>query len=384
MSHEFASNAEVDFHPRHLYDKSTSSFGQKDNEVNVSSMEFQNPLLPSGQDPFVTYHDGNYHYLHAGASLGWTPVYLSVAPSLTGLRTAERIPVWTPPQEGEASTDTWAPEMHRDRIDGKWWMYAAAWSGKAGDPHRMYAFEGGKDPREGFSMKSEIIGTQTAWGIDGTLLQDGDRTYYLWSGKERLTIDPTMPTGISYTNPDTQHLFIAEMKSPWELTGPSVKISSPTFDWEFSEPQPVNEAPQVLLNPKMPKRTMLGFSAGHTLGPDYKQGLLVNDSGDFLNPASWNKVAQPLFSRTEDVYGPGHPSFVATPHGEHWIVYHSAKEEFSGLDRQVNAQPFTWSSDGFPLFGQPVSPREVLIDTTAKSQNEHVNLYSQPLSAVAD
>lgn len=323
------------------------------------SMEFQNPLLPRGQDPFVTFHDGSYHYIHAGSPLGPTPLYVSTADSLTGLRYAQAIPVWTPQESGEATTDIWAPEIHF--LDDNWWLYVAAWSGVHGDPHRMYVLEGGKDPREGFSMKADLTPAKTPWGIDGTILKNRDKTYYVWSGKEKITVGESSDP---LTHVDTQHLFISEMKSPWEFTGPTQKIATPTFEWEITEPQPVNEGPEVL---QRNGRTIVVYSAGHALTDDYCLGMIVNDTNDFLNPEMWHKFRDPIFCKTPEVFGPGHPSFTTTKDGkEDWIIYHSAQHSGSGFDRQVNAQPFTWSTDGFPIFGSPVSPREKIVDTTGK------------------
>jgi GH43 family beta-xylosidase len=70
---------------------------------------------------------------------------------------------------------------------------------------------------------------------------------------------------------------------------------------------------------------------------------------------SWRKVKQPVFSRKDEVFGPGHASFTKSPDGkEDWIIYHAARHKGAGWDRNVRIQPFTWSSSGEPIFGDPV------------------------------
>jgi GH43 family beta-xylosidase len=79
--------------------------------------------------------------------------------------------------------------------------------------------------------------------------------------------------------------------------------------------------------------------------------------GDPLREQSWRKGDKPVFSGTDQVFGPGHASFVRSPDGkEHWIVYHAAKHRGAGWDRDVRTQPFTWQADGSPHFGRPTPP----------------------------
>jgi hypothetical protein len=61
-----------------------------------------------------------------------------------------------------------------------------------------------------------------------------------------------------------------------------------------------------------------------------------------------------VFSRFENVFGPGHASFVKSPDNiQWWIVYHAANANGSGWDRRVMAQQFTWDGN-VPYFGFPI------------------------------
>jgi GH43 family beta-xylosidase len=63
------------------------------------------------------------------------------------------------------------------------------------------------------------------------------------------------------------------------------------------------------------------------------------------------------------VYAPGHNSFFKSPDGkEDWILYHanSLPGQGCGGFRSPRAQKFSWDKNGFPVFGIPVSEKEVL------------------------
>jgi GH43 family beta-xylosidase len=89
---------------------------------------------------------------------------------------------------------------------------------------------------------------------------------------------------------------------------------------------------------------------------DYCLGELAWNGGDVLNPKSWAKKPEPVFSSNTAVFGPGHCSFVMSPDGkEDWIVYHAHVHRGSGSVRDVRIQRFIWNADGLPDFGTPVS-----------------------------
>ncbi len=83
------------------------------------------------------------------------------------------------------------------------------------------------------------------------------------------------------------------------------------------------------------------------------------ENSDVLNPASWTKSPQPVFSKSEDnrVYGVGHNGFTTSPDGkEDWIVYHAKRKADGKCEgRSTRAQKFTWNIDGTPNFGKPVA-----------------------------
>jgi GH43 family beta-xylosidase len=101
------------------------------------------------------------------------------------------------------------------------------------------------------------------------------------------------------------------------------------------------------------------YSAGACWDDNYGLGWLVaNKDADLLDPASWTRSTEQVFSQSPEkkAFGPGHNCFTMSPDGtEHWIVYH-AKEESSNecAKRELRAQKFEWDKNGYPVFGKPV------------------------------
>src|SRR5690606_14566568 len=95
---------------------------------------FTNPLLPSGADPYSTYHNGYYYYTHTTGD----KLMLWKTENLADLKNAESKLIWTPPAGTPYSKEIWAPEFHI--INGKWYVYFAADDGDNNN-HRMYVLE---------------------------------------------------------------------------------------------------------------------------------------------------------------------------------------------------------------------------------------------------
>ena len=89
-------------------------------------------------------------------------------------------------------------------------------------------------------------------------------------------------------------------------------------------------------------------------------GMLVNDNGDFLDPATWTKVG-PVFAPTPTVWGIGHCSLVN--HEEGGVIFYHAKtrRRRGWRDRNIRAQRFTWGPADMPCFGDPAAPRQTLL-----------------------
>jgi hypothetical protein len=147
------------------------------------------------------------------------------------------------------------------------------------------------------------------------------------------------------------------MESPTALAGRRVQLGSPyDFAWERireDRPDAINEAPQPLVHGG---RTFLVYSCGSALLPSYKLGLLELVGPHPLDPTSWRKKPEPVFTSTETTFGVGHSSFVRSPDGsEWWHVYHAKIVPQRNFKRVLHVQPMSWSAAGEPVLGEPVA-----------------------------
>jgi GH43 family beta-xylosidase len=314
-------------------------------DVALSTFEeektFTNPLLESGPDPWVWQKDGWYYVTHTtGRNLK-----LYRTRKMSELRNAESRVVWTAPAEGMNSKQIWAPEIHYLR--GKWYFYYAADDG-LNENHRMWVLENASpDPFTGTWVdKGELELPDDKWAIDGTVFEQGDELFFLWSGWE------------GDVN-GRQDIYINRLSDPWTAEGPRVLISAPEYEWEKKGGTPsVNEAPQYI---ERDDKRFIVYSASGCWTDDYALGLLSSDmSSDPMDPGAWSKAASPIFQKdpADHAFGPGHNSFFTSPDGtEDWILYHANPEAGQGCKgkRSVRMQKFNWVN-GTPHLGDPIGP----------------------------
>ncbi len=213
----------------------------------------------------------------------------------------------------------------------------------------MVVLEGeGDDPQGPYRFVGKIAPETDRWAIDGTVGMINGHPHFVWSGWEGET-------------DIRQDLYIAVMTSPTTLAGDRAVLSVPELPWELLGPEwadkdvpgGINEGPQFLVRDET---IHLIYSANGSWTDDYCLGRLTFRGGDPLRRESWEKHDAPVFSLTDDVFGPGHACFVSTIEGEEdWIVYHAAKSKGSGWDRSVRTQRFTWDADDSPRFGTPIA-----------------------------
>lgn len=305
--------------------------GQATHAVTLQN-NFYNVVMQEGADPWVYKHtDGFYYFTKTtgGNVTIWKSAQLS---------TIDAAPT-TVVETGCCSI--WAPELHY--INGAWYIYYAKDDGDNVN-HRMYVMENtSADPMQGtWQYKGQITDPTNKWAIDGTVLQTGGQLYFIWSGWEG-------DTNVR------QNLYIARMSNPWTIDSNRVEIARPTHSWETNHSPHVNEGPQVIVRNGL---INLVYSASGSWTNDYCLGLITaSTTSDLLNPASWSKRSQPIFKSGNGLYGPGHHSFTKSPDGtEDWMLYHVAKYNNAGWNREVRMQKFTWHADHTPNLGVPVNP----------------------------
>lgn len=310
--------------------------------------QFTNPLLPSGADPWVIFHNGYYYYTNSMGS----KLILYKTKNMADLASAPNKTIWTPAADKEYSKELWAPELHF--INNKWYMYFAADDGD-NNHHRLYVLENpSADPMLGtWTLKGKISDATNKWAIDGSVFENKGKWYMIWAGWEG-------------DENGEQDIYIAQMKNPWTIESKRIKISSPTYDWEKygdlgakSNPPHVNvnEGPEIL---KHGDKLFLIYSASGCWTDYYALGMLSTSADkNLLDSASWKKSAVPVFKQAPEngVYAPGHNSFFKSADGkQNWILYHANSQpgQGCGKDRSPRMQQFTWNKDGSPDFGVPV------------------------------
>lgn len=310
---------------------------------------YTNPLLPSGADPWVIYHDGYYYYTNTTGH----NITLWKTKNMGALRLAEKKVIWTPPATGAFSKEIWAPEIHF--LQGKWYAYFAADSGNNFN-HRIYVLENASaDPLNGkWIMKGQLNLPENKWAIDASVFENKGKMYVIWSGwKDDVNGE--------------QDIFIAQLKNPWTAEGKRTLVSAPTYPWEqngdLNNPNDVkhvnvNEGPEIL---KHDDKIFLIYSASGCWTDYYALGMLTASvNADLLEASSWTKTDHPVFKQSPEnqVYATGHNSFFKSPDGkEDYILYHANSEPGQGCGkfRSPRAQKFTWNADGSPNFGVPVA-----------------------------
>lgn len=312
--------------------------GEDDITQYTKDEKFTNPIMPGGPDPWIVQKNGMYYFTF---TQGGRLVIIETK-NVSELASGRRYDVWIPPANQMYSKNLWAPELHE--INGKWYIYFAADDGTNAN-HRMYVVENSSpNPVEGnWVLLGKVSDPTNQWAIDGTILDYKGQLYMLWSG--------------SNAGAPPQNIYIAKMSNPWTITGEKVMISTPNYDWE-KKGNPINEGPQVLINPD--ERVLVVYSASGYWVDGYCLGLLtLKHNGDPMNPNDWTKSPQPVFSMlaASKAYGPGHNGFFKSPDGkEDWIIYHARSVANDGnAGRNPRIQRFTWNTDGSPNFGTPTN-----------------------------
>lgn len=325
----------------------TDAFAQNHPVNSASSATFTNPLLPSGADPWVIYHNGTYYYMNTTGK----DLTLWKTRDITDLKDAAKKIVWRPPSTGPYSHDIWAPELHF--FNSKWYIYFAADEG-TNQTHRIFVLENSSpDPFTGdWVMKGKLADSSDKWAIDPSAFENCGKLYVIWSGWEG-------------DQNGTQNIYIARLKNPWTIEGKRLKLSSPQYPWEEVGDLPngnpphvnVNEGPEIL---KHGNKLFLIYSASGCWTDYYALGMLeASTNTNLMNSASWKKTDHPVFSESPGAhaFGTGHNTFFTSPDGtQDWIIYHANPEprEGCGRFRSPRAQPFTWNADGTPNFGTPL------------------------------
>ncbi|MEJ5187734.1 MAG: glycoside hydrolase family 43 protein [Breznakiellaceae bacterium] len=315
------------------------------NREDFSVPGLKNPLIVQRADPWIYRHIDGYYYFTASVP-EYDRIELRRSRTLAGLAEAPTKVVWWKHQKGPQSKHIWAPEIHY--LDGKWYIYYAA--GRAENIWHIekYVLEcEEEDPMTGLWYEKARIETgATHFTLDATVFELRGKRYLVWAQKP----DDT---------PTVSNLMIAALKNPWTIEGEPVLLSRPEYEWE-QRLFHVNEGPAVLIKHN---KIFITYSASGT-DHNYCIGLLIAPAeADPLDPSVWHKNPEPVFKSSEKnhIYGPGHSCFTTSEDGkEDLLVYHARDyKEIKGdplydPNRHTRIQKIFWTSDGMPIFGEPI------------------------------
>jgi GH43 family beta-xylosidase len=322
-------------------DAPTESPTEEESTVKVIYETVQNPVAPTGADPWVIRHGDKYYYCYSSPVWFFGGVGVAEIPSLDKVSTEGGSQVYTAPTEEGAdlshSFEYWAPELHY--IQGEWYIYVACDDGH-NETHRMYVLKGTtQDPTDPFEYVGQITDPTNKWAIDGTVMELGDELYFIWSGWEG---DVNV----------AQHIYIAHMSNPWTIDSERVMLSTPQYAWEKNGEPHVNEGPTALYHDG---QAFIVYSASGSWTDSYCLGMLTLTGEDPMDPAAWKKAKKPVFKTDQGIcYGPGHASFTTAVDGSLWMIYHGNLQSGTGWDgRSIWITPVTFDKDGAPVFGKP-------------------------------
>ncbi len=249
---------------------------------------YKNPVFGEAQaaDPGVLFHDGKYYCYSTSAPIGY---YVYTSDDMVNWKNEGLCceMAWGINKSGYY----WAPEVIEH--NGKFYMIMTV------------------DERIGFAVADSPMGPfipEETWlfekTIDGHVFIDDDGQAYLYY--------------VSWRDGHEYGIYGCELEDDIVTVRPNteVQLLKPEEAWEKADGS-VTEGPFILKHNGLYYLTYSG--TGYT-SPDYAVGYATSDSplGEYTR---YN--GNPILSRTEKLYGPGHHSFTTSPDGsELFIVYH--------------------------------------------------------------
>ncbi|MGN0972048.1 MAG: family 43 glycosylhydrolase, partial [Aristaeellaceae bacterium] len=266
-------------------------------------------------------------------------------------------------------TGLWAPELHH--YQEHWYAFYAGDYEDDNTQHRMYVARSvTDDPMGEWETPVKLELPEDQWAIDGTFFEYSDgRIFFIWSGWKNQS------QGTSLWK---QYLYIAQLETgdPTHVVSTErVMISKPQYYWEMSV-LPQNEGPAVLVSPDGTYYCM--YAGNYSGSNEYVVGA-VRLQGDPLDPDAWVKLPEPVLRSNEALalYAPGHASFTKSPDGtEDWIIFHTAKADSSGWNRNGRAQRITWVDD-VPTVPEGVISNDELIPLPSGEKVDRILIQAE-------
>lgn len=316
----------------------------KSDRYEIPTMIFQ-----SGSYPQAVKSGSTYYYMMPDKRPGHMSIYAASSPD--SLSKVSPVTVWE--TNDSDFQNIWSPELHK--IGKNWYIYFEADNGNT-DNHHIYVLENesGDPLTRNWQLRGPIlVNDDWNYGIHPSTFTVAGRQYLIWSGWEKRR-----------TEVETQCIFIAELENPWTLKSERVMISSPVFEWERQWINPngsrsaypifVNENPEPYISPDG-KRVIINYSASGIWTVYSTLGMLsASVSDDMLDPKSWIKSEEPVFTANENSKYGGVSNITLVPSADNkgTIVIFQTKE-FEGsenLNDAIMMKEISWENS-LPVFG---------------------------------
>lgn len=326
-------------------------------------------------DPLIFHAEGAYWLIATSSSSGYR---IWRSEDLTQWQRQEQ-PAYQRSKESWSRGNFWAPEVYFHQ--GRYLLFYSARAKGMWDSMRIGIAASERPEGPYIDLKNEPLFDPGHSVIDASFFVDDDGTPYLYYSRD---CSENVVDGVHQS-----HSYGVRLKDDLSgIDGEPVALTKPDQEWEM------NSGPEWLWNEgqivqKHDGRYWLFYSANYYASKEYGVGVAAADSP--LGP--YEKVeSNPLLSFVEQggetlVSGPGHNSFLTTPGGDRFMVYHSHTDpKLGGDDRQMCLDRTGFRADGTPFVNGPtlfpqlkplelIGVRNLLIGATAASDDVQAARY---------
>ncbi len=263
---------------------------------------YTNPIINEigPADPCVIFYEGTYYLYPTGDNVSYH-VYTST--DLVHWKKGKR--VFEP---GERNV--WAPDVFHNPTDGKFYLYYTV-------NQRI-----GVAVADAPDAKFKDIKTLYKRAIDAHMFRDDDGKYYLY-----------------YVQFPGFRIHVQPMKSPMEKEGKPIEILKPTEPWEKISGD-VTEGPWMLKH-KGTYYLLYSGTGANSLNYAIGYATAKKPTGPFTK-----YEGNPIVSRNEQAFGPGHGCVIKDGADQLWSVYHQQKDDTQEWNRFVCIDPLWFDENG--------------------------------------
>ncbi|MBD3318272.1 MAG: family 43 glycosylhydrolase [Chitinivibrionales bacterium] len=259
---------------------------------------YSNPVIDEvgPADPHVIFYEGLYYLYCTGDNWSY---HVYTSPDLVNWEKGER--VFAPGKD-----KVWAPCVFLHKADSMFYLYySVQWD---------LGVAVADSPDGTFEDRGKLVDG----AIDADMFEDADGNLYLYYAK------------------DANVIWVQPMADPVTKEGEPTQLLSKAGGWEKKR----TEGPCVVKHNGL---YYMLYSAHNAGNPAYAVGYATADSptGPFEKYEN-----NPIASRSDTIFGPGHGMVIQDRAGEYWHVYHQKQADSVGFDRFICIDPMWFDESG--------------------------------------